>query len=100
MPTASGRTITVPGSTVGSGTSSTVISSGPFQTTAFMGTVLLLETAYKDSARRGAVRTHEFERQAREEVLARLHAGEHQPLDHDHVRPQQRVVGFELLVLE
>nr|WP_228281772.1 hypothetical protein [Rubrobacter marinus] len=41
IPAASGRTTSVPRSTLGSGTSSTAISSGPFQTTAFIGFGLL-----------------------------------------------------------
>src|ERR687890_1149132 len=101
MPTASGRTITVPYSTVGSGTSSTAISSGPFHTMAFTTQPpSISRTPYKDSAGGGAVRARELERQAREEVLPRLHPGEHQTLQDDHVRPEQRVVGVELLVLE
>src|ERR671917_895631 len=69
MPTASGRTITVPGSTVGSGTSSTAISSGPFHTMAFTASPPpISSTPYKDSAGGGAVRARELERQAREEV--------------------------------
>src|ERR687885_2960996 len=102
MPTASGRTITVPGSTVGSGTSSTDISSGPFHTMAFttQPPPIHLESLYQDSARRGAVRARELERQARQKVLPRLHPREHQPLEDDHVRPEQRVVGIELFILE
>src|SRR5918998_1738615 len=97
MPTASGRTNTVPGSTVGSGTSSIAISSGPFHTMAFTTQPpTSLETLYKDSAYRGAVRAYELERQAREEVLSRLHPRQHQTLQDDHVSPQQRVVGVEL----
>src|SRR5918997_3725268 len=100
MPTASGRTITVPGSTAGSGTSSIAISSGPFHTMAFKTKPPLLESPYKDSAYRGAVRSHQLERQAREEVLTQLHPRQHQTLEDDHVSPQQRVVSVELLILE
>src|SRR3712207_2968200 len=98
MPTAWGRTITVPGSSVGSGTSSTAISSGPFHTMAFIKQPPISRTPYKDSARRSTVGARELERQAREEVLSRLHPGQHQPLHDDHVSPQQRMVGVELLI--
>src|SRR5918998_23669 len=100
MPTAPGRTIIVPGSTTGSGTCSTAISCGPFHTMAFTVQPPLLEISHKDGACRRALRACELERQTSEKVLPRLDAGEHQPLQDDHVRPEQRVMGVEFLVLE
>src|ERR687894_194798 len=105
MPTAVGRTTTVPGSTAGSGTSTTDISSGPCHTTAFtMGSLLYgvrtLQFTYKDGPRRGAVRALQLQGQADQQVLAGFYAVEVQSLQDQDVGAEQGVVGVELLVRE
>ena len=61
MPLASGRRITAPGATGGSGTSSIAISSGPVYTTAFTAWPLFLKISYKYRSRRRAIGTLELQ---------------------------------------